>query len=361
MKKIFIKAYSQNNLGDDLFIYMLCNRYPQHSFIMPCSRKFKKSFAHIANLKTIPVIPYIDGIMQRLHLPLRLKRSYYRQIMRQCDFTVQIGGSLFIETLFPENEINQFQKDVDSSESYFLLGTNFGPFKNESFPIRMAEIFRQLNDICFREQYSYDLFKYLPNTSLAPDIVFGLDTIEFDNNNNETHIIVSVINLENRPILTKFQNDYENKIVEISQKAISSNIRVTLMSFCQFEGDEIAIQRINKKLNGKAQMYFYKDNLKEALCLLNTATGIVATRFHALILAWVFNCNVYPICYSAKMTNVLNDVNYPGYYSEMESIKYLETSKVFSQLLENKPFEIDKYKRESLSHFSNLDSILSTE
>lgn len=357
MKKIFIKAYSQNNLGDDLFIEMLCRRYPQHHFVMPCAPEFEETFKHITNLERLPVIPFIDGVMHRFKLPFRPKRAYYRHIMKRCDATVHIGGSLFIESMFPLSEIKQYAHDVKASQSYYLLGLNFGPFYNLAFYSKMYDVFRKIDDLCFRDEYSYGLFEDLPQTRFAPDIVFGLKTHEFPTTPDKTHLVISVIDLENRPDLAVYQKAYEDKLIALSEAAFAKGLNVTLMSFCQDEGDEAAIQRINLQLNGKADEYFYRGNLNEALQVLNSAKGITATRFHALILGWVLNRNVYPICYSTKMTNVIDDVRFPGYYANIQSIDELDVSIALEQLMSDTTFDIESYKTAANNHFTELDKL----
>lgn len=365
MKKIFIKAYSQNNLGDDLFIYILCQRYPMHSFIMPCAREFRRAFEHIPNLKTIPIIPVVDGLMHRLNLAPRPKRAIYRELMKRCDATVHIGGSLFIESMFPLSEIAQYAKDVQASQQYYLLGLNFGPFIDEQFFLQMRDVFEKVDDICFREQYSYDLFKEMPNVRLAPDIVFGLDTDDVEGENESLakvesdgeRIVVSVIDLAQRPGLEEFQTAYEDKMVEICDMALAADLDVTLMSFCDYEGDNLVMKRLNQKLACRATEYSYQDNLEEALAVLNSAKGIVATRFHALILAWVLGRNVYPICYSSKMTNVIEDVHFPGGFCDMQHVGEVDAAAVLDLLLSDDVFDISEYKAEAARHFEKLDLI----
>lgn len=357
MKKIFIKAYSQNNLGDDLFVEMLCRRYPQYNFVMPCAPEFEDTFKGIENLDLLPVVPYIDGVMHRLKLPFRPKRTYYRYIMKRCDATVHIGGSLFIESMFPLSEIKQYAHDVKVSQAYYLLGLNFGPFLNETFYSKMYDVFREVDDICFRDEYSYGLFEGLPQTRLAPDIVFGLKTNELTSSPDENHLVISVIDLENRPGLIAHQKAYEDKLIQLTKAAFAQGLRVTLMSFCQDEGDEAAVQRINLQLNGKADEYFYRGNLNEALQVLNSAKGIAATRFHALILGWVLNRNVYPICYSAKMTNVIEDVRFPGYYAKIKSIDEMDVPMALEQLMSDTSFDIEAYKTDATNHFTELDKL----
>ncbi len=42
MKKIFVSAYSAQNLGDDLFLKILSQRYPKQRFVFFADRKYKK-------------------------------------------------------------------------------------------------------------------------------------------------------------------------------------------------------------------------------------------------------------------------------------------------------------------------------
>lgn len=51
MKKIIIYAYTKFNLGDDLFIKVLCERYPKTKFIIYAPKDYKKCFKDIKNIK----------------------------------------------------------------------------------------------------------------------------------------------------------------------------------------------------------------------------------------------------------------------------------------------------------------------
>src|SRR5699024_1160694 len=44
MKKVMVYAYSQFNLGDDLFIKILCERYPETQFVLYAPKQYKRCF-----------------------------------------------------------------------------------------------------------------------------------------------------------------------------------------------------------------------------------------------------------------------------------------------------------------------------
>lgn len=51
MKKMMVSAYTEFNLGDDLFIKVLCERYPDTRFMIIAPRLYKLVFKDIKNLK----------------------------------------------------------------------------------------------------------------------------------------------------------------------------------------------------------------------------------------------------------------------------------------------------------------------
>jgi hypothetical protein len=52
-KKIFLKAYCYQNLGDDLFVRILAKRYPQTLFYLPMQPRFADSFSDVPNVQPI--------------------------------------------------------------------------------------------------------------------------------------------------------------------------------------------------------------------------------------------------------------------------------------------------------------------
>ena len=53
MKRVFVKAFSVTNLGDDIFVKILCERYPQHRFYISASEEHDQAFQSIPNLTVL--------------------------------------------------------------------------------------------------------------------------------------------------------------------------------------------------------------------------------------------------------------------------------------------------------------------
>lgn len=199
----------------------------------------------------------------------------------------------------------------NKSKPYYLMGANFGPYKDEAYYQQYREIFQNYADVSFREQYSYDLFKDLDNVRLAPDIIFQLKY-----SGGKAPVVtgktlaISVIKPSSKA-LDGFDNLYYEKMKDVAIYFIQQGYDVHFMSFCQHEGDQEAISLILNlipaELQAHTHAHLYKTDMDEILAVLSGASCIVASRFHAMILGWVFGKPVFPVAYSNKMINVMQD------------------------------------------------------
>ncbi len=345
MKKIFLNMYLKKNLGDDLFLNVISKRYPNIGFYTNTPAKEIKCF----HLKNIHGRSFISRIINKILPSTKNIRKY--------DASVVLGGSMFIENNLTKNELKEnIEKKYNTSSPLFILGANFGPYKNNYYNDLHKELFSNANDVCFREKYSAELFKDLKNVRVAPDIIFGLDAKKYEIK-AEKKIIISVINLENRKELSKYQKSYESKILELAGYYADQNYEVVLMSFCKAEGDEIAINRILEKAKSEnIKLFYYCGNINEALNEIASSEIIIGTRFHSVVLGLVFGKKVLPIIYSKKTTNMLNDINYKGKTISIADMEKLDVKNVENYLYNYG--KTDKLSAGSKQHFAKLDESL---
>ncbi|MBT2216475.1 polysaccharide pyruvyl transferase family protein [Virgibacillus dakarensis] len=283
--------------------------------------------------------------------------SIRQLIANKCSAIVHIGGSIFMQ----KESWNQLRinKSMVRDKPYFVLGANFGPFTDELFYKQHYELFKGYTDICFRDNYSYELFKNLDNVRKADDIVFQLDSrhpVKI-----EKYIVISVIKPSFRKNLSDCDDIYFQKIKDITVYFINNGYEVTLMSFCGNEGDQEAIDKIAKIIPSEkrdsVRKYYYKSNVTEALKVISSSSYVIATRFHAMILGWLYNKPVFPISYSEKMNNVMADIGYRGSYIDLKRIQSLKVVNVYYGLktnFVNITFQINNSEK----HFKILDKFL---
>ncbi|WP_342043001.1 polysaccharide pyruvyl transferase family protein [Bacillus sp. OTU2372] len=360
MKKVMIHAYTEFNLGDDLFIKILCERYPNTEFVLYAPRQYKELFKNIKNISFSPsdllVIRGTNFILRKFKVP-----NFFRSLAANgCDGAVYIGGSLFIQEDNWNKHLENTKSMMIKDKPFFLLGANFGPFSDQQFYNKYKELFKQYADICFREKHSYELFKDLDNVRVADDIIFQLKTQPL--REEDKNIVISVIKPSFREELSHFDEIYYQKMKDTAVYFIEKGYRVTLMSFCEYQGDVEAIEKITslipKQYLNKVDSYSYKLDIEEPLEIIGKANFIVATRFHSMILGWIYNKPVFPIVYSKKMTNVMTDVGFNGLYAELKNIGELKPEDIFEGMQTNL-IDVAKQVKDAERHFEVLDQYVS--
>ena len=353
MKKVYVKAYLAYNLGDDLFVHILCNRYKNvHFQVMTNFLYTNDIFGENISLINRKKIKFINKIIRFLSLK---KNSYENIMMKKNDLTLILGGSMFMEC---NNSPSKYF--VGGKNDYYILGSNFGPYQTETYYNKFYNVFKNAKDVCFRDKYSYDLFSDLDNVRVASDIVFSLDTSLVPITDTQK-VVISVIDCEKK-IGSKYKSVYEDKIVDLINYFDNKGYIVTLMSFCKHEGDEDAILSILSKisdmqLRDKINTYFYNGNIKEALNVIGDSHIVVGSRFHANILGFVMNKTVIPIAYSDKTINVLNDCNFKGKMIDIREIDNFDISELNDADL-NYKLDISKQIEDANHHFEKLDLVL---
>lgn len=358
MKKILIRAYLNENLGDDLFVYIILNRYKEQFYLY--SKSKYKPFENCNNIyfKGNVITVIFNKLLHRfagVHDYLETKNKI------KYDYLLYVGGSVFIEgesMKFWEKNSKQYSKNFIP---YYILGSNVGPYKHEEFLKIIGDgIFKNAEDVCFRDKYSYDLFYNLENVRYASDIVFSLDRSNIKITNNKK-VVFSIIDCS-RKVNREFQTKYEDSIIKLIEMFDKKGYIITLMSYCKYEGDEESINRIldkisKNKLKNKINIYFYQGNIIEALDLMGDCQIVVATRFHANILGLLMNKAIIPIAYSDKTINVLKDINFKGKIFDIRDSENFNVELLTEEDL-NYKLDISFQEIDSEKQFEKLDKIL---
>lgn len=362
MKTIIIYAYTQLNLGDDLFIKILCDRYPNTKFIIQ-GNGYKDKNLNIPNLECYEVDFFIIRALNKLLKTIGLEKFEImgvqeKLLSRKANASVYIGGSIFIQHENWKKQLYLLKKRVLKKYPFYFIGCNFGPYSSEEFYREYKNLFSKCEDVCFREEYSYNLFKDMDNIRKADDVVFSLKVSTGNKNNN---VVISVIDLETRKSLKLYGKEYINKMKQLCKYIIDRGDQVTLMSFCKGEGDEKAINKIldllTKEYREKVAISCYSGNIEEALDMLGSSKLVVGTRFHAMILGFTLGIPVFPIVYSDKMKNVLEDINFTGRSVRVEEIGSIDVEEIYNSIYTNW-IDVSKQRQEAEKQFLALDELL---
>lgn len=356
MKKVFIKAYTQKNLGDDLFLKIITDRY-KNDFSTVTSAKYGKINNNLKMKRAYDLIIRTDRKVASILNSSSLIEKYF---FRKSDLVLVLGGSIFMEE-YPKSaeELSRFY--LNCNKDIYILGSNFGPYKTKRFLKTCKEqVFPKAKDIYFRDKKTFNLFKDLNNVRYAPDIVFTLD-LEKYKSLHEKRVVISVINCKKRIRQIGFDasKEYEDKIIELIKFFYEKGYKITLMSFCKAEGDELTINKLKDRLNNliKIDTYFYDKNIEEAIEILASSEIIIGSRFHANVLGLLLEKTIIPIEYNLKTTNLLDDIGYSGIRISLKDIRLFNPTDIDEKQLSYK-CDVSKQIIEAQNNFINLDKEL---
>ena len=357
MKKVILRGFFYKNLGDDLFYHMIVQRYPKTKFYLPVVDKYKNAYNDEKNVKVIGLNKVVRGI-NKLLIKINNLFDIYNLIEKYGDLVVLIGGSLFQEKNDDGSDIERLNEMPGKKKPLYILGVNFGPYKTQKYLKKTSEVLAKAEDVCFRDESSYSLFKNLDNTRVATDIIFGIDRIIPKNEINEKLCVISVIDFARNPALVEYKEAYINFIQKSIEKYCEKEYTIMLMSFCKIEGDEDAIKHIldkcEKNYKDKIKVYLYDGtNWREMVRIISSASYIIATRFHSMILGLVYDIPTLPIIYSEKSLNILKDLNCENCCIKPEELNSYDLNKAKFAKVNN----IDKIKIKSIKQFEALDNI----
>lgn len=364
-KKVLISAYVAKNLGDDLFIDVLCRRYPETEFYLFGPSGFKNVYEDLENLK---YIGFNKLLWKVLNYNILLYTFIHFLISRVITTNVLITGNLFEE--IKGFQKNKLKKNISSHlyNKSFYISSNIGSYQTRDFLNNCEDVFKKIDDVCLRDEYSYSLFSHLNNLRVAPDAVFQLkkeDYKTYPRVFHDEYIVVSVIDLGMRSTLKKFETDYLKFMVNLVEELVNKeNKKVVLMSFCEQEGDMKAIDKITSQLRKETRkevLSYNHENISRSIAIISESSAVVSARFHSFILAYLFGKPSYNIVYSNKTINTMKDISADILYTEINSnISTESLDKVRKELKKNYKPNNDIIKK-SQFQFLKLDELLKSK
>lgn len=355
MKKCFLYAYDRQNLGDDLFVHTIAKRYPHVKFYMWSDVKNRDTFRCLSNLKVVDRNSRFVHFLNRIRASLLAR--YRGWLENRCEAVVYIGGSIFMEYENWAQILTWWEYEAEN-RPFYVLGANFGPYHTEAYREKIAEIYGKMQDICFRDRYSYDLFRQVPTVRQAPDILFSYPMPKVPV--KEKQIFISVIDCTSRNEshgLAQFDQNYVENMAKMLKKYLEQGYSLVLGSFCAHEGDERGIAKILQAMdcNGhdRVRVLAYNGtNADEMTHAIAQSECVIATRFHAVILAMAAGRPVLPVVYSDKTLHVLEDLGFDGAMIDIRS------RAPYQGMPSSTKTDREELVRAAKKHFEKLDRVL---
>ena len=349
MLKLAVIAYCAENLGDDLFLQLLSDRYPDCDISL-----VSVSEDSLGRLRDIRRLSCVD-------------LATFRSNAKDYDALVVLGGSMFQQRRGWLRSwvayARRFRIASRAGVPIFVIGASFGPFSTARYPFAFRQLFRQCEWVSFRDAASASLFTGLSATRWYPDLAFGYDvsTIERPIVRPGGPIGISVMEFGSGKHIEDYTLSVSNLIT-----ALAGHRPVKIFSFqdtsaiSDARAAEAALATVPPGIVQNVGIYRYRDlGIDGLLGEMATCSAVVSTRFHAMVTAAVLGKPVVSIGYHSKVAATINALGLA--IPVLEAGEISETSKILKLLAHSEtsgPVDMSGLATLARQHFNGLDRLV---
>ena len=364
---ILLHAYVAQNLGDDLFLFLICKRYPQHTFYLFAEGRFIEQYKHIPNLRILKIY-VLPKVLRKALRKLGVinfdmsfeyfqRRILQRKALNFTSFQIWLGGSQFVETKNWKTIIAYKKYQQKFHIPFVSISATAGPFLTEEYKKKAIEVIKGYDEICFRDKKSYEITGELSNARYEMDMVFTLDRII--PLKHKKKIVLSMIDVR-----SKFQStpnvgiEYEKKILEIAQYYNDYGYELCFLSCCILQGDTQISQRLIAQIRNpvSVKVVEYTGDLDAFLTEIADAQMMVATRYHANVIALRYGLKVLPIIYEDKTRFLLEDLQRSGV--ELQKIHTISIENINTYFVQLSSEEIRNCVKSAKRQYQAIDELI---
>lgn len=362
-KSVMLYGFYGMNLGDDLFFEKLLKRYPNTMFLVYCFGYYRPFFEQFDNVKFYAYDDPLVAKVKRLGDKFKITDLFELLLLKRSSATVHIGGSIYQQIGDYELDYKLRRRRKQRGKPFYSISCNFGAYSTEEFKQKWGKQFKNFKDVCFRDNYSYELFSSLKSVRRAPDLLFSYKS-EMQETQPDS-VAISVFNpfALHRSHSEEVCNAYLDTLSKTVADLVSDGKKVTLLSFCSFEGDREFVEKLLGTLpwrtTQKVEVIDYTFDTKDAIInALASAEYIIGTRLHSVILGLVMGKKVLPIAYNQKIHYILGDIGYNQPIIELDDISVYSKTGLCGLLDKLKPFDVSEYTNSDDLQFAKLDKFL---
>lgn len=338
MKNIALYFYGCANLGDDLFVRTLAEHFRDCRIQLIANPKcvpqglggnvtlHPHSFSNLVFGKVRSVF----GENSRLGLLAGSCNDWcFRTIARRHDAYVYIGGSVFMEHSredrpldFSAAEPPEFgvESKPQSEGNSFVIGANLGPVYADTYWQRIRRTLSGYTHVCLRDWASYSRVRELQHVQYAPDVLFLVPQPQVADKGE--NVVISLVDMSRHTADEAVVSAYYRLMADTVTAFSRREIPVTLVSFCDWEGDAGAmdtVMALAPEAKGISRLC-YKTDMDQILEAFSGASYVVGSRFHSMILGISFGKPVFPIAYNCKTEHYLQDLGFAGRYADLRNL-----------------------------------------
>ena len=352
--KIFVKAFMDKNFGDDLMIIKLLRSFPNCNFYICCPLELKEYYGEIFSEFDNFILTDVE--LRKIHV---YGRGFFNA-------SILIGGSVLQGSrnkgcYYRFRNILSIRFNKIFGTKYYIIGCNTGPFINKLTEYFVKLELRSADLVTTRDTDSYNFIKGCSKKLecyMYDDILMD---IAYDYNlksaNNNEALGISVLNSRNSDLANEKINLYFARFIDEYIKREKS--KVYLLAFDSGnQNDVLVANKIYDLVENKSflEIVSHDENYLKILKVMSKCKLIIGNRFHAIILGMSLKIPTFPLIYSNKTWNLLDDNDYHGVRINLSEISQIPIND-FLEIIKKEENMIFKKKNSKISLNGHMDKL----
>lgn len=336
---ILLDAYFDHNFGDDLFISIVTRRYAEHrffAFIGGCEASVCQWAGRFPNLVVLPKCPTLwqTGMF---------------------DAYLMIGGDVLPDggdyTGSYERRL-QFMRTVKACGGYVaMLGFNLYHQYSPKTEGDLREMLRLADDVVPRDRWSFEYLRGIanePKIRLGADMAFCLPRPCGGKSAVGHRLGISV----RKKLACAAETDqaYQQSMAGLAdaylERYADAEIVFLALSYGSSDDARTAAEIQNRmRQRDRTRIAAYCGDPESYIGEFEACHAIVATRFHAFVMAAMLRKPLVAVPYEVKVTHVLDEIGYDG-----PRIPYGEAPEDLCRIAEE--LDVPRYHMEKLEQYA---------
>ncbi len=331
MLKVYLKAFVDQNFGDDLMIMRLLSYFPNIDFYLYCSED--KQFFYRQLLAGYPHCKLTN--VELYQVAINYPANFFGYIILLGGSVLQ--GSRNAGIFYRSRNIAALKSLASQGLKYLIIGCNIGPFINHHTENAVKSEIACADLLIARDQASYKYAqKIIGNKAyLASDILWH-SIYNIPPQIAKYGLGIALLSSKN----AAQNSQYAHFFINLADNYIKhSQEKLAFLALSSSPNSDLQLAELIKQKAQHPQMidliYHHSEDALQIIKAIKQCRQIMAIRFHAMIIALNQSIPVLPIYYSNKGANFGSDL---GFSHQMINLNDLlaKDSRQIMQLIDNR-------------------------
>ncbi len=301
--KILLDAYFDNNFGDDLFFFILKERYAGAQFYIFWDKDNAEVLEKLEREQGVVVLPG-ECVMQR---------------QLAFDGYVMLGGDVLPDGISYVRRISRMRHVKELGGFVAMLGFSLYGEYGEETTKDLQEMYSLADVVVIRDKFSAERFCRLVPGAEVVDCADMAFTVK-EQKPATTGAIKKLLGMSVRKKLYSTDEEYANYCDAMAriadaylEKYTDGKVRFLALSTGTYD-DRVVAGDVIDRMQWKAatEIVAHTEDLQQFINSMAECTSMIATRFHALVFALKFRIPTVPVPYEVKVAQLLDEVGYQG-------------------------------------------------